>query len=60
MAVGIRPNTALAKDAGLEVNRGIVTDHMVTSTPTFFRSANASRSAVMSMAWSRRSMKWRR
>lgn len=26
MAVGIRPNVQLAKDAGLEVNRGIVTD----------------------------------
>ncbi len=32
MAVGIRPATALARDAGLEVNRGIVVDdHMVTS-----------------------------
>ncbi len=26
MAVGIRPNVGLAKDAGLDVNRGIVTD----------------------------------
>ena len=34
MAVGIRPNTGLAKEAGLEVNRGIVTDdRMVTSDP---------------------------
>src|SRR5690606_11756274 len=34
MAVGIRPNAALAKDAGLEVNRGIVTnDRMQTSDP---------------------------
>jgi nitrite reductase (NADH) large subunit len=34
MAVGIRPNTSLAKEAGLEVNRGIVTDdRMVTSDP---------------------------
>lgn len=34
MAVGIRPSTALARDAGLEVNRGIrVDDHMVTSDP---------------------------
>jgi nitrite reductase (NADH) large subunit len=34
MAVGIRPATALARDAGLEVNRGIVVDdHMVTSDP---------------------------
>ncbi len=32
MAVGIRPSTALARDAGLDVNRGIkVDDHMVTS-----------------------------
>ncbi|MFD1106299.1 nitrite reductase large subunit NirB [Sphingobium olei] len=32
MAVGIRPATALAKEAGLAVNRGIlVDDHMVTS-----------------------------
>ncbi|MBD3730425.1 MAG: NAD(P)/FAD-dependent oxidoreductase [Sphingomonadales bacterium] len=34
MAVGIRPNTQLAKAAGLEVGRGIVVDdHMVTSDP---------------------------
>jgi nitrite reductase (NADH) large subunit len=34
MAVGIRPNIALAKQAGLEVNRGIVTDgRMRTSDP---------------------------
>ena len=34
MAVGIRPGTALAKAAGLEVERGIlVDDHMVTSDP---------------------------
>jgi nitrite reductase (NADH) large subunit len=34
MAVGIRPSTALAKAAGLEVERGIlVDDHMVTSDP---------------------------
>jgi nitrite reductase (NADH) large subunit len=34
MAVGIRPSTALARDAGLEVGRGIkVDDHMVTSDP---------------------------
>ena len=32
MAVGIRPSTALARDAGLAVGRGIqVDDHMVTS-----------------------------
>ena len=34
MAVGIRPATALAKAAGIEVERGIlVDDHMVTSDP---------------------------
>jgi nitrite reductase (NADH) large subunit len=34
MAVGIRPSTALAKAAGLEVERGIlVDDHMLTSDP---------------------------
>ncbi|SPF79853.1 nitrite reductase large subunit NirB [Pseudoprimorskyibacter insulae] len=34
MAVGIRPNTALAKAVDLEVNRGvIVNDQMVTSDP---------------------------
>ena len=34
MAVGIRPSAALARDAGLEVNRGIIVDdHMVTSDP---------------------------
>jgi nitrite reductase (NADH) large subunit len=34
MAVGIRPATALAKDAGIATGRGIhVDDHMVTSDP---------------------------
>ncbi len=34
MAVGIRPNTGLAREAGLAVGRGIqVDDHMVTSDP---------------------------
>lgn len=37
MAVGIRPNVALAKEAGLEINRGIVTnDRMQTSDPAIF------------------------
>ncbi|WP_018689291.1 nitrite reductase large subunit NirB [Ahrensia kielensis] len=37
MAVGIRPNGALAKDAGLSVNRGIVvSDSMQTSDPDVF------------------------
>ncbi|MBV9839997.1 MAG: NAD(P)/FAD-dependent oxidoreductase [Sphingomonadaceae bacterium] len=34
MAVGIRPNVKLAREAGLDVGRGIkVDDHMVTSDP---------------------------
>lgn len=34
MAVGVMPNTALAKDSGLEVNRGIIVDNcMHTSCP---------------------------
>lgn len=34
MAVGIRPNTALAREAGLEVGRGVlVDDHMRSSDP---------------------------
>ncbi len=37
MAVGIRPNGALAKEAGLDVNRGIVvTPDMRTSDPDIF------------------------
>lgn len=37
MAVGIRPNAALAVDAGLTVNRGIVVDEtMRTSDPNIF------------------------
>ena len=37
MAVGIRPNAALAKDAGLAVNRGIVVDAgMQTSDPDIY------------------------
>lgn len=37
MAVGIRPNAAVAKEAGLAVNRGIVvTDAMQTSDPDIF------------------------
>jgi nitrite reductase (NADH) large subunit len=37
MAVGIRPNARLAKDAGLDVNRGVVVDdQMVTSDADIF------------------------
>ena len=36
-AAGIRPNVALARDAGLRVNRGIVVDdHLQTSEPDIF------------------------
>jgi len=35
MAVGIRPSVALAREAGVEIGRGIkVDDHMVTSDPS--------------------------
>jgi nitrite reductase (NADH) large subunit len=45
MAVGIRPNADLAKEAGLAVNRGIVVDAgMRPPIPTSSRSANAPRS----------------
>jgi nitrite reductase (NADH) large subunit len=37
MAVGIKPNVSVAKDAGLDVNRGVVVDdHMQTSNPNIF------------------------
>jgi len=37
MAVGIRPNIALARDAGLDCNRGVVVnDHLQTSDPDIF------------------------
>jgi len=37
IACGIRPNVALAKKAGLKINRGIVVnDHMETSDPNIF------------------------
>ena len=37
MAVGIRPNAALAKSAGLAVNRGLlVDDHMRTDDPSIY------------------------
>lgn len=37
MAIGIRPNIRLAKEAGLEINRGIVVDDtMATSDPAIY------------------------
>ncbi len=54
MAVGIRPNVGLAKEAGLEVNRGIVTnDRMQTSDPDIF-SARRMRRGRRSCLWPRR------
>src|SRR6266571_4621072 len=36
-AAGIRPNTALAKEAGISVNRGVVVDdHLQTDAPDVF------------------------
>lgn len=37
MAVGIKPNVALAKETGIEVNRGIVVnDYLETNTPNIY------------------------
>ncbi len=37
MAVGIRPNVQLAKDSGIEINRGIVVnDYMETNMPNIY------------------------
>ncbi len=37
MAVGIKPNVALAQETGIEVNRGIVvSDHMETNVPNIY------------------------
>ena len=44
MAVGVRPDTALAKDAGLELNkRGaiVVNEHMLTSVPDIYAVGDA-------------------
>ena len=60
MAVGIRPNVQLAQEAGLEINRGIVTDAtMKTSDPNIY-SGNVLRSVAWSMAWSHRFTAWRK
>ena len=62
MAVGIRPNAALAKEAGLETNRGVlVGDDMRTSDPDVFarrRMRRASR-ALSTASWPH-STRWRR
>ncbi len=60
MAAGIRPNAWIAKEAGIDIGRGIlVDDGMRTSDPTSWRSANAPRSAATSTASSRRCTRWR-
>ena len=56
-AAGIRPNVALAKDAGISVNRGIVVDdHCKPVRRISLRSANAPSIAASAMAWSNRPM----
>jgi NAD(P)H-nitrite reductase large subunit len=43
IAIGVRPRIDLAKDAGLEVNRGIIVDrHMMTSAPDIYACGDAS------------------
>ena len=45
-AAGIRPNIALAKDAGIAVNRGIVVDdHLQTGAPDIFRARRMRRAS---------------
>lgn len=45
IAVGVRPATALAKDAGLSVNRGIVTDvRCATSDPNIYAAGDCTES----------------
>ena len=42
MAIGVRPETALAKTAGLEVNRGIiVNEYMQTSNPDIYAAGDS-------------------
>ena len=44
MAVGVRPDTALAKDAGLELNKRsaiVVNEHMLTSNPDIYAVGDA-------------------
>ena len=60
MAAGIRPNAALAKRAGLEVNRGILVNaQMQTSDPNIFALGECVEVGGQPMALSRRSTKWR-
>jgi NAD(P)H-nitrite reductase large subunit len=42
LAVGVQPRMALARDAGIETNRGILVDrHMATSSPDIFACGDA-------------------
>ena len=51
MAVGIRPFTQVARDAGLEVNRGIVVnDYLQTSDPNIYALANVQSMTAKYMA----------
>ena len=51
MAVGIRPFTQVARDAGLEVNRGIVVnDYLQTSDPNIYGLANVQSMTAKYMA----------
>ena len=52
IAVGIRPNAALARVAGLTVNRGIVVnDYMETSDPAIFAVGEMWSTTASSMGW---------
>ncbi len=54
-AAGIRPNIALAKEAGIPVNRGIIVDdHLQTGAADVSQSANALNIAASVMVWSSR------
>ena len=56
-AAGIRPNIALAKEAGIAVNRGVVVDdHCKPARLISLRSANAPSTAASATAWSSRPM----
>ena len=60
MAVGIRPHMALARDAGLEIKRGIVVDdYLRTSDESIYAIGEcAEHRGQYATDWSRRSMKW--
>jgi nitrite reductase (NADH) large subunit len=61
MAAGIRPNIALATQAGLACGRGVqVDDAMLTSDPSIYGSVNASNIAVRCSDWWRPCGIWRR